>query len=132
MLSKCSKAVDKKFKFDLDDVWDPKALVGKDDLVLRIVLDHFIREGRFDLAKTLSNEAQIYMDSNLEIQFKEMFSISSSLKDGNCDLAIEWASSRSNRHQSFEFNLHQFKYLKYVKNMELKLALDYARVLKSL
>ena len=28
-LSKCSKAVEKKFKTDLDAVWDPKALDGK-------------------------------------------------------------------------------------------------------
>jgi hypothetical protein len=114
LLGKCAKAVEKKFKTDLDEVWDPKALVGKDDIIQRILLTHFVREGRFDLAKCFCQESGLILDDNLSNQFMEMFYISKALREENADLAMAWAEKHSKElslsGSSFEFKLYQFRY----------------------
>lgn len=139
LLGKCSKAVEKKFKSDLDEIWDPKALVGKDAIIQRILLTHFIREGRFDLAETFCKEANLELDAKLSNQFMEMFLISKALREENSDLAIEWAQKHSKElaasGSSFEFKLYQFRYvrktytryLSLVKAFNIKGALAFAQ-----
>ena len=92
---------------------------------------HFIREGRFDLAELFSSEANIPLDQDLCHQFMEMFHISKALRENNADLAITWAKKHSvsltASGSSFEFRLHQFKYLGFVKDGNIKAALVYAQ-----
>lgn len=131
VLSKCSKTVEKKIKGDLDTVWDPKALNGKEQIVYNTLLQHFIREGRFDLAETFAKEAGLDLDEKLSKQFMEMFWISKALRDNNADLAIEWAKSNSKALNAsgscFTFRLHQFKYLQLVRAQNIQGALVYAQ-----
>jgi hypothetical protein len=92
---------------------------------------HFIREGRFDLAELFSSEANIPLEEDLCQQFMEMFHISKALRESNADLAISWAkrnsAALSASGSSFEFRLHQFKYLGLVKKANIKAALEYAQ-----
>ena len=92
---------------------------------------HFIRDGRFDLAELFSSEANIPLDEELCQQFMEMFHISKALRENNADLAITWAKKHSANltasGSSFEFKLHQFKFLGLVKQSDIKGALHYAQ-----
>ena len=62
----------------------------------------------------------------------EMFHISTALRNNNVDSAILWAQNNSSQlaafGSSFEFKLHQYKYLHFVKNLEISNALAYARL----
>jgi len=53
-ISKYSKSIDKKLKTDIDTIWKPNVLAGKEDLLNSILMSHFIREGQFELAETFS------------------------------------------------------------------------------
>lgn len=44
----------KKFKLDIGLACDPKVFQGQDDILRRIVIHHFIRQGQFDLARVFS------------------------------------------------------------------------------
>jgi hypothetical protein len=60
-----------------------------------------------------------------------MFHISKALRENDADLAIKWASKHSQdlavTGSGFEFKLHQFKYLCYVRSGNIKTALEYAQ-----
>lgn len=98
----------------------------------KILLGHFIREGRFDLAELFSAEANIPLEEKLCLQFMEMFHISKALRENDADLAVIWAANHSQTLKesgsSFEFRLHQFKYLSLVKKGNVKGALSYAQL----
>jgi E3 ubiquitin-protein transferase RMND5 len=130
VFQKLSKAVDKKFKTDLDNVWDPKAIKGKDDLV-QVLLKYFVREGRFDLAQIFAEEAGIKFEQELYTQYVEMFHIQEALRKKDPDLAIQWATQYSrylrDSGSSLEFKLHRIKYLTLVKSFKITEALEYAK-----
>ncbi|KAJ3323739.1 hypothetical protein HDV06_001469 [Boothiomyces sp. JEL0866] len=130
-IGKYSKAIEKKFKTDLDGIWDPKALDGKEYVVYQILVMHFVREGRFDLAKLFAREAGIEFEESLHAQFEGMFHIQEALRNEDISLALEWAlvhrKSLVESGSTFEFNLHKLKYLGYIRKGEIKSALAYAR-----
>jgi hypothetical protein len=130
VFQKLSKAVDKKFKTDLDSIWDPKSITKKEDLS-QILVQHFVREGRFDLAQIFAKEAGIEFEQTLYTQYVEMFHIQEALRSKNPDLAIQWASKYSHSLRdsgsSLEFNLHKVKYVTLVKSLKIPHALEYAK-----
>ena len=73
VLHKYGKAVEKRFKTDLDNIWDTKALEGKADVVNRMLAIHFVREGRFDTADTFSKDSGVQISAELKSQFFEMY-----------------------------------------------------------
>ena len=127
---KYAKAVERKFKTDLDSSWDPKAFDGKQDTIAQILIRHFVREGRFDLAEIFAKEAGLEFDQNLHSQFVEMFHVQEALRNQDSNLAIQWATEHSdflNKNDShLEFNLHQLKYLNILKSGDIPSALRYA------
>ncbi|KAJ3274585.1 hypothetical protein HDV01_002427 [Terramyces sp. JEL0728] len=130
-IGKYSKAIEKKFKTDLDGIWDPKALEGKEYIVYQILVMHFVREGRFDLAKMFAKEAGIEFEEGLHAQFEGMFHIQEALRNEDISLALDWAflhrKSLVESGSTFEFNLHKLRYLGFVKRGEIKPALAYAK-----
>jgi E3 ubiquitin-protein transferase RMND5 len=131
LMQKYSKSVEKKLKFDLDFVWDPKAFHDKDAILIKIIIQHFVRQGRFDIAKKLSEESNVDHEEKMSSEYSQMFQIQEQLRNENVDLAIEWATQHSRFLQEFnsslEFQLHQMKYLKFVQSGQLKNALGYAQ-----
>ncbi|KAJ3315310.1 E3 ubiquitin-protein transferase rmnd5a [Boothiomyces sp. JEL0838] len=130
-IGKYSKAIEKKFKTDLDGIWDPKALEGKEYVLYQILVMHFVREGRFDLAKMFAREAGIDFEEGLHAQFEGMFHIQEALRNEDISLALEWAmvhhKSLVESGSTFEFNLHKLKYLGYIRKGDIKSALAYAK-----
>ncbi|KAI8893308.1 binding protein [Globomyces pollinis-pini] len=131
VLGKHSKVLEKRFKTDLDNIWDPKALVGKDHAMYSILIHHFVREGRFDLAKLFAKEAGIEFENNLHNQFEGMYHIQEALRVENPGPAIEWATTNRKKLQqvgsTFEFKLHQLQYLSHIKRGDIKAGLNYAK-----
>jgi hypothetical protein len=131
LINKLSKAVDKKFKADLDSVWDPKAIDGKEHLLHQILVRHLVREGRFTLAQVFAKEAGVEFEQTLHTKYMEMFHIQEALRLQNPDLAIQWATQYSQfLHESgssLEFKLHKVKYLVLVQSRKIPEALEYAK-----
>ncbi|KAI8810743.1 CTLH/CRA C-terminal to lish motif domain-containing protein [Cladochytrium replicatum] len=67
IVAKYSKVLDKKFKnVDLDTVWDPHALDKKERVLNNTILQHFIREGRFEFVDTFARELGITAAAAME------------------------------------------------------------------
>ncbi|KAI8807318.1 CTLH/CRA C-terminal to lish motif domain-containing protein [Cladochytrium replicatum] len=66
-VAKYAKVLDKKFKnVDLDTVWDPHALDNKERVLNNTILQHFIREGRFEFVDMFAREAGITAAAAME------------------------------------------------------------------
>lgn len=127
---KFSKALDKKFKFDIGLASDPKAFEGHDEILLKIIVQHLIRQGQFDLAKTFSEEAKIQFPEELKLQFEGLHCIVSQIHEKNLLPAIHWAKSNQptleRNGSNLEFLLHRLHYL-HLTTTSAKDALEYAK-----
>lgn len=131
-LGKFCKWLDKQkyFKTDLNDIWDPQAFIGKEELIYDTLATHFIREGRFSCCEVFLREAGILQQQQsstsssssshnhreeLREKFKEMYRILEALKNKDLTPAITWA--RSNRAElqargsSLEFEMHRAHFI---------------------
>ncbi|KAJ3040401.1 hypothetical protein HDV00_010955 [Rhizophlyctis rosea] len=130
-LSKYSKAVEKKFKTDLDSVWDPGALDGKDAVLDTALTYHLIREGAFEVAQQFASEAGVNIPSEMLAGFEEMYTILSAMDSGDLDPAVLWAAQRrkelADRGSSLEFELRKLVFVRLLQNDRPQEALAYAR-----
>jgi hypothetical protein len=130
-LQKYSKNIDKKFKIDLNSVWNPKAFEGKADLLHEALATHFVREGFFDLETTFEEESGIALPQDFKKQFTEMFTIQSALKLGNLDPAIQWTQRHgaqlAKNGSALEFQLHRLRYIQLLKSGDIDVCLKYAK-----
>lgn len=83
-----SKALDKRFKLDVGVACDPKVLQGQDQILRKIITQHLIRQGQFDLAKLFSEEAGIQFPEELKLQFEGLHCIVSQIRHKNLLPAI--------------------------------------------
>ncbi|KAI8912509.1 RING-type zinc-finger-domain-containing protein [Gorgonomyces haynaldii] len=131
LIHKYGKTVEKKFKYDLDLEWVPNAMDNKQELLDQIVAHHFMRQGRFDLAKTFCKESGMMLDQGLFHQFNDMFSIVQELSVFNVGPAVQWAQKHTDflhkRNSHLEFQLHQLEYVKFVANKDVHGAIQYAK-----
>jgi E3 ubiquitin-protein transferase RMND5 len=139
--NKYARALDKLFKDKtlLSDEID--ALSSHSTLINRAIYLHLLREGLFDVANTLHNEAEemlkqrqdiaasmgvnVELDhplgldklfpEDIERQFSSMYNILSELKERNLQPAIEWARQHSEalevRGSNLEFELCRLQYV---------------------
>src|SRR5271154_3614863 len=139
--NKYARALDKLFKDKalLSDEID--ALSSHSTLINRAIYLHLLREGLFDVANTLHNEAEEMLKQRQEIaasmgvdveldhplgldklfpedierQFSSMYNILSELKERNLQPAIEWARQHSEalevRGSNLEFELCRLQYV---------------------
>ncbi|KAJ3054583.1 hypothetical protein HK097_001364 [Rhizophlyctis rosea] len=130
-LSKYSKAVEKKFKTDLDSIWDPGAIDGKDAVVDKALTYHFIREGHFPVAQQLAADSGVNVPPEMFAGFEEMYHILSAMERGDLDPAVQWAALRrrqlEDRGSSLEFELRKLVFVRLLHNGQAKEALEYAR-----
>ncbi|KXS12036.1 hypothetical protein M427DRAFT_126089 [Gonapodya prolifera JEL478] len=141
VFSKFSKAVDKRFKMDLNAGWNPKAFDGKDAVLARTIALHFIREGRFDVADAFVVEAGLDIPEQLKAQFVEMYHILEAMRragssgvvgsDPDLELALAWArrnrEALAARGSSLEFDLHKCRFIQCLKSTNPLSAREYAR-----
>ncbi|KAI8924507.1 CTLH/CRA C-terminal to lish motif domain-containing protein [Entophlyctis helioformis] len=129
---KYSKTVEKRFKTDLDAIWDPLAFEGKAATLNKALAIHFVREGRFDIAETFVAEAaHVHIPADLKSQFFEMFQIQEALRARDIAPAIQWAARRradlEKRGSSLEFQLHKLQFVQHLIVREPHSALMYAK-----
>ncbi|KAJ3063734.1 hypothetical protein HK102_008399 [Quaeritorhiza haematococci] len=132
-LSKYSKWLEKQkyFKTDLNNIWDPQAFTGNEDILHQILAMHFIREGKFELGDLFAKEAGLDVPDSLKGQFVEMYQIQEAMRAGELGPAIEWACKKrfelGQRGSSLEFQLHRLQFIKHLVNRETDQALVYAK-----
>lgn len=131
-IGKYGKALDKKFKTDLNNVWDPKAFDGKEDIFNKAIALHFYREGRFDIGDLFVQEAHVgALPDSIKSQFLTMFHILEAMKAQNLEPAIAWVSQYrgelEKRGSSLEFQLHRLQFIQYLLNYQPEVALRYAK-----
>ncbi len=89
-IGKYAKTLEKRFKVDLDQMWNPKALVDKEELLAQIIANHLIREGKFRVAESFVKESGIDIPVELKQQFSEMFHILQQMHSpGDGDVVME-------------------------------------------
>ena len=129
-ISKTQKNFDKKFKIDLNSIWTPGSIC-KESLPLAIS-SHFIREGHFDLAAMLEDEAGIMSNEEVKLQFSEMFNIQDKLRVGDVSDALNWAKTHSKKLQKLdsglEFELIRFKFIQILSTGNVKKCLEFAKL----
>ncbi|KAL2918412.1 hypothetical protein HK105_201812 [Polyrhizophydium stewartii] len=131
VLYKYAKSVEKRFKTDLDNIWDPRAFDDKDDVLCRTLAIHFVREGRFDIAEAFAAETAVQIPETLKAQFLEMFFIQEALRKRDIAPAIQWAARHrgelEKRGSMLEFHLHKLQFVQHLVAGEPLAALEYAK-----
>ncbi|KAI9104548.1 CTLH/CRA C-terminal to lish motif domain-containing protein [Phlyctochytrium arcticum] len=119
------------FKTDLNNIWDPKAFEGKEDVLNKTIAMHLIREGKFALAESLIKEAKLDFPSELQGQFAEMYQILEVMRMGQLEPAIRWATTHREelvkRSSGLEFQLHRLQFLQFLSTGQTEAALQYAK-----
>jgi hypothetical protein len=131
VLGKHSKVIDKKFKAPLDDIWNPHAFDSQSSILAQIVIQHLIREGRFDVAECFAEEAGIMFETTQHEQFLAMYHIQEAMRRNDIQPAIDWATKNSDflrkSGSALEFKLHQLRFLELVRHSDVAASIDYAR-----
>jgi hypothetical protein len=130
-ISKYSKSIDRKLKTNLDTIWKPNVLAGKEEIINSILMSHFIREGQFDLAETFSKESGIPISDEKKNQFQDLFNIVEGIKRKDLGPALKWASEKRDilkkNNSNLEFELHKLQYIQYLINNDIPSAIQYAK-----
>jgi len=130
-ISKYSKSIDKKLKIDLDTLWKPNVLKGKEDILNSILMSHFIREGQFELAEIFSKESNIPISDEMKNQFQDLFNIVEAIKRKDLNPALKWASEKreilKKNNSSLEFELHKLQYIQFLIKGDTLSAIDFAK-----
>ena len=130
-MHKLTKLIEKKFKTDLDSLWDPKAFLGKEATLNRAIAMHFIREGRFGIAHHFIAESELPNPPTLQSDFSDMYTILESISAGSLDLAIQWAFMKhaelTKRGSTLLFRLYRVRFIMYLHEKNVDGALNFAK-----
>ncbi|KAI9282663.1 CTLH/CRA C-terminal to lish motif domain-containing protein [Sporodiniella umbellata] len=122
-LTKMGKEMEKKFRQDVVEVYQPEAFVDKQKVIQSTLAIHFVRQGQFQLCENFLHEAGIPIDSELRDtveklkgDIQQMHTILQQIeKENDLTLAIEWAQANreglGRMQSSLEFSLHRMKYI---------------------
>lgn len=128
---KYQKQVDKRFKQDLDLELVKGAFDDKGQVVDKILANHFIRQGQFNVANSLAAETHTQIDPENTRLFSDMFTIVQGLKYKRVEAALEWCRLHSDKLEhngsSLHFELHKVSYLSLVKQGALPACIQYAK-----
>ncbi|OAV98044.1 hypothetical protein PTTG_01234 [Puccinia triticina 1-1 BBBD Race 1] len=82
----------------------------------RVIIDHLLRQGRFETAQLFAQEAQATSSAHVLEACQELFRINDSLKAGDLDPALEWAARNRDwleaRESPLEFDLHRSRFVR--------------------
>ncbi|KAJ1885039.1 hypothetical protein LPJ66_010321, partial [Kickxella alabastrina] len=128
-VSKYGKHVEKTFKLDLSVVSTSRAFEDKRSELGQAVLQHFLREGDFELARGFAEEAQLEVGEEAVEGFEEMYGILKEIRGEGHVLegAVRWAVQRRTEMEglglALEFALHRLRFLQLVELGDAEAAL---------
>lgn len=99
--------------------------------VNQIILNHFYRQGLFDLGDCFINESNEPEPTTLKTQFLEMYQILDAMKSRNLDPALHWVSANREKLKqndlNMEMKLHRLQFVEILQKGNRAEALNYAR-----
>ena len=135
-VSKVGKAIDRNFVTDYDSTSRPEVFQGphRQKKLNEVVLQHFYREGRFEIADALAKEADLQEDGkSLKEPFVQLNAILESLRvHKNPAPALAWTQVNREalqaRGSGLEMRLHELQFMELLKNGNKSEAILYARL----
>lgn len=99
--------------------------------VNQIILNHFYRQGLFDIGDCFINESNEPEPTTLKTQFLEMYQILDAMKSRNLDPALHWVSANREKlkenNLNLEMKLHRLQFVEILQKGNRAEALNYAR-----
>ncbi|QDZ19364.1 RMD5-like protein [Chloropicon primus] len=125
-VSRLGKSVDKHFK---SESFGDRETNLDDELLDKVIANHFFREGEPQLGQTFCEEANVSVSEDLKQSFLDMHVVVSELKNHNVLPALEWVKEKreEERASPLEFKLHSMQFLRLLGSQGCKVALNYAR-----
>ncbi|KAK2987423.1 hypothetical protein RJ640_018560 [Escallonia rubra] len=128
-LNKYPKVLEKLFHPDISKAY--RNVEFDTHILNQIILSHFYREGLFDIADCLVNEAAEPEAISLKCQFVEMHQILEAMRARNLDPALNWAFANRGRLEQIgsdlELKLHRQQFVEILQKGSQADALKYAR-----
>ncbi|PWZ01928.1 hypothetical protein BCV70DRAFT_198212 [Testicularia cyperi] len=118
VLSKSTKALDKKFPVPIDGVADPRLFSSAESeaALNRIVLQHLQRNGDWSTSKLFAEATHLPVSTDAEDLFGHLHTITAAMIAGDLRPAISWAQSNRSflaaRKSPLEFALHRSQFLR--------------------
>ena len=130
--SKHAKAIAKRFKTDLTvAAAQPDYFSDKRELINQAILLEFVRQGHFDLAERMAEEADMELDTTMVDRFRDMHAIKTALDQDDLTPAIRWChenrTSLDARNSTLEFELHRLQFVKLFKTAHVFDTMRYAQ-----
>lgn len=115
MTAKCEKALQAMPKNASVDFWGTENSGEKLKVLNEIVAEHFIREGRFDIADTFCKESGTVLPEELLENFSTLVSVVQAIDKGDLEPAIKWVEKYSSRidesKSHLDFCLYRARYI---------------------
>ncbi|XP_073122478.1 protein RMD5 homolog [Henckelia pumila] len=128
-ITKFQKLLEKSFNPDISKAY--RNIDFEPGIVNQIIIDHFYREGQFDIVDCLLKEAGGDESISLKLQFQEMHEILEAMKCRNFEPALNWvAANREKLDESgsdLELKLRKLQFVDILENQGRADALKYAR-----
>ena len=114
----------------MNSLWNPGSL--PQEILPIAIVGHFIRQGHFELASMLEDEAALMGNEEVKLKFSEMFTIQGKLRIGDITDAISWAQKNSlaleKLGSGLEFQLIRFNFIQILALGNLEKCLEYAKM----
>ncbi|KAI9295801.1 hypothetical protein K502DRAFT_324137 [Neoconidiobolus thromboides FSU 785] len=113
-VNKLYKEYNSKFMLDFNQIITEEGYEGKENLVLELISEYFIRQGYFEAARIFSHEAKIMYPSALKSKFNGLHTVLDQIRQRNLNPAIEWAKNNreflDRKGSNLEFCLHRVNF----------------------
>eukprot|EP00286_Rhodomonas_abbreviata_P026150 CAMPEP_0181296268 /NCGR_PEP_ID=MMETSP1101-20121128/4609_1 /TAXON_ID=46948 /ORGANISM="Rhodomonas abbreviata, Strain Caron Lab Isolate" /LENGTH=366 /DNA_ID=CAMNT_0023401113 /DNA_START=241 /DNA_END=1340 /DNA_ORIENTATION=- len=129
LITKFGKAVDRQMPPDLERAIKPVPIDSK--LLNQVIVEHFLRSGRIDLAKHLATEAEVDLPEEKVAPYAALVSILDAIKSRELGQAREWAAQYAgplaHRNSPLPFRLARMHFLQLVEGGKVEEAIAFAR-----
>ncbi|XP_045188845.2 E3 ubiquitin-protein ligase RMND5A-like isoform X1 [Mercenaria mercenaria] len=119
-VSKVGKTIDRNFVSEFSAVFTESSFENEETQLLlnEIICEHFLRQGKLDIAEALNEEADLNLDPSQMEPFLELHRILGALKRRNLQPALSWTAanrdSLQNQGSNLEFKLHRLQFIELV------------------
>mmetsp|Transcript_50502 Transcript_50502/g.100820 ORF Transcript_50502/g.100820 Transcript_50502/m.100820 type:complete len:397 (+) Transcript_50502:146-1336(+) len=128
-ITKFGKAVDKAMPPDLERAIKPVVIEGK--LLNQVIVEHLVRSGRVDLARSLAKEAELVLPDATVAPYQAIFDIVDAIPRRNLSPALQWVQEHedelASRNSPLPFRLARMHFLQLVEQGRVDEAVAYAR-----
>ncbi|KAH3789465.1 hypothetical protein DPMN_167646, partial [Dreissena polymorpha] len=119
-VSKVGRTIDRNFVSEFSAVFTESAFEKEEcvELLNQIICEHFLRQGKLDIAEALNEEACLNVDSAEMEPFLELHRILEALKRRNLQPALSWVAAHKDRldeqNSGLDFKLHRLQFTEMV------------------